>query len=252
MTSASATLVAFSVDDRGVATIQMRDMDERNALSEALVADLAAAVEKFSAMPDAKVGILIGTAEVFCSGAPKALLRKLAAKKVLPSDLRLPSVILDCPLPLIAAMEGHAVGGGLALGLCTDVVIMARESRYGCNFMDYGLTPGMGTTRLLEQILSPAVATELLFTGELRRGTQFAGNAGINHVLPKGDVLPKARLIAERIAEKPRPSLVLLKNAISARRRTIFKEAFEVERGMHEAVLEHPDVARLIENEYLD
>jgi polyketide biosynthesis enoyl-CoA hydratase PksI len=153
---------------------------------------------------------------------------------------------------MIAAMGGHATGGGLALGFCADVVIIARESRYGCSFMNMGLTPGMGTTRLLEHCLSPAIARELLFTGEFRRGSAFKEGCGFNYVLPKAQVLPKAMDVAARMAEKPRKALETLKLGLAQHRRQIFEEAFALETAMHRATLAQPEIRRMIEDEYAE
>ena len=64
--------------------------------------------------------------------------------------------VLDLPILVVAAMAGHAIGGGLALGLCADIILLSRESRYGASFMNMGFTPGMGITKLLEHVMSPA------------------------------------------------------------------------------------------------
>jgi len=244
--------VTWHVDADGVALVEMRDEKTQNALSEPFVQALAGAFESVVSNETAKVVVLAGTPEVFCSGAPKALLRRLVRGDVVPGDIRLPGLLLGVPLPTIAAMEGHAVGGGFAVGLCADVVIMARESRYGCNFMNMGLTPGMGTTRLLEYVLSPAIAHELLYTGELRRGADFLGYSGVNYVLPRRNVRSKALDLAARIAEKPRTALETLKRGLMTKRCQIFEETFALEREMHRATLAQPEIGRLIEEEFYE
>jgi len=230
----------------------MCDAHGKNALSEEFVAELTGGLQVLSEESNVKVVVLLGMPEVFCSGAPKSLLLQLADGGIAPSDILLPKVILSIPLPLVAAMEGHAVGGGFALGLCADFVIISRESRYGCNFIDLGITPGMGTTRLLEQVLSPAIARELLYTGELRKGSEFETHSGFNYVLPRALVAPKAFEIASRIAEKPRSALETLKRGMSIRRRRIFEETFELETGMHRKVLSDPETKRRIREEYVE
>jgi polyketide biosynthesis enoyl-CoA hydratase PksI len=244
--------VTFTISAEGVATVAMRDEDGRNALSDGFVAALTGALEEAAADPRSRAVVLCGTPEVFCSGASKALLRQLTDGGVAPSDIHLPRRLLALPLPLIAAMEGHAVGGGLAVGLCADIILAAEESRYGCNFMELGLTPGMGTTRLLEYALPPSVATELLFTGELRRGREFVAVGGFNHILPKAQVLPKAMDLALRIAEKPRLAIETLKKSLGERRRRLFEEAFAEEARMHGVVLKDPETRRRIEAQYVE
>jgi polyketide biosynthesis enoyl-CoA hydratase PksI len=154
------------------------------------------------------------------------------------------------PVPVIAAMEGHAVGGGLALGLCADIILIARESSYGCNFMNLGFTPGLGTTRLLEHVLSPAIAHEMLYTGQVFRGTHFEGRSGFNYILPRAQVRPQAMDLAARIAEKPRPAIEALKRVLSLGKRQAFEEARTAEAMMHTITFAGPDVRRLIEENY--
>ena len=219
--------------EEGVACLTLDDPASGNALSAAMVTAITDACEAFGRDPAVRVLLLFGNQDVFSSGAPAELLAELTrGGSVAPGDIRLAKALLDLPVPAIAAVEGHAVGGGLALALAADIVVLARESRYGLPFLDLGFTPGMGTTRLLEHALSPAVAHELLFTGEMRRGADFAGR-GINHILPRAEVRGKAVDLARRIADKPRRALELLKRTLSLPRRRIFEETYTLETLMH-------------------
>ena len=91
-------------------------------------------------------------------------LKQIAAGNLMVRDLSLPHQLLEFPVPTIAAMEGHAVGGGLVLALLCDVVVAASERRFGLNFTDLGLTPGMGSTRLLAELVGHHFAAEMLLT----------------------------------------------------------------------------------------
>ena len=246
-----SSLVEVERDD-GIAIVTMNDAGGQNALGEAMVRELARCFADLSADGTCHAVVLCGTPDVFSSGAPRELLVRLASGELSPADVALASALLDVPVPTIAAMEGHATGGGLALGLCADIVVVAKESRYGATFMNMGFTPGMGMTRLLEHVLSPAIAHELLYTGELRRGDAFEGKSGINHVVRRVDVRARAIDIARRIADKPRHALTLLKRALSAPRRAAFAHAHEEEQRMHEACFSIPETVSRIEGEYLE
>jgi polyketide biosynthesis enoyl-CoA hydratase PksI len=239
--------VSLTVDGDGVARLALDDPRRHNALSEPLVTELVAALARIHHEPDVKVVVLEGSADYFSSGADPSMLRSLAEGRVPPADLTLPHALFDLPVPVVAAMAGHAVGGGFALGLSADLVILARESRYAANFMALGFTPGMGMTRLLEHVLSPAVAAELLFTGEARRGADFDGRGAFNAVLPRGEVLPHALALAARIAEKPRPAIVALKRVLSMPRRQAFAATRTLESLMHALTFPAPEVARAID-----
>ncbi|HOU94398.1 MAG TPA: polyketide synthase [Polyangiaceae bacterium] len=250
--NATAPRVTATRDEAGVFTLSMRDATGRNAFCVPFVAELEAALAEIARDREAKAVVLVGLPDVFCSGAPRELLGKLARGEEVPSDIVLSKAVLDLPIPVIAAMEGHATGGGLALGLCADVVLMARESRYGASFMNLGFTPGMGITRLLEHVLSPALAHELMYTGEFRRGADFSLRSGVNYVLPRAEIRPKAFDVAARIAEKPRVALETLKRWLSLDRRRAFEDTRTVETMMHEITFRQDAVRERIEDEYVD
>jgi polyketide biosynthesis enoyl-CoA hydratase PksI len=247
--TAAGALVTSSIDACGVRTITLNDPSSGNALSEAMVADLSAALEEADQDVETTVVLLTGRGETFSSGAPRELLEKLMRGEGRPSDITLPRLLFGCSVPIIAAMDGHATGGGFALGLAADIVLLARESRYGFPFMNMGFTPGMGTTRLCEHVLSPAVAHELLYSGELRRGAAF-DRTGVNAVLPRADIQGAALDLAHRIAEKPRTSLAALKRTLSLPRRTAFEASLTLESLMHQVTLHGSSAARLIEEGY--
>ncbi len=246
MTTSRATI------ENGIAVVDLADGTGRNALGEELVEELVTTLETLGRDPAVRAVVLVGSSEVFCSGAPHELLRRLLRGEVAPTDIRLAKAVLDVPVPTIAAMEGHAVGGGLALGLCADIVLMARESRYGASFLNMGFSPGMGMTRLLEHVLSPAMAHEMLLTGELRRGRDFEGRSGVNYVLPRAEVRPRAMDLAARIADKPRVALEVVKRALSIRRRQAFEESHTLESMMHAITFSQPEARAAIEEHYVD
>jgi len=239
------SLVSLTING-GIATVRMQDDTGRNALNGPFVAQLEAAFADAARHAEVRVVVLCGLPDVFCSGADLSTLGGLLDGDLDPVDLLLPRLILECPVPVIAAMAGHAVGGGLALAAASDIVIAARESRYGASFMNMGFTPGMGTTRLLEHVFTPAVAHELLYTGELRRGAAFT--SGFNAVLPRVGVEPHGFDLAARIADKPRSALRLLKRTLSLPRRRLFEEARSLESLMHGVSFHQPGVRARIED----
>lgn len=233
----------------GIASVVLSDPDSSNALGEPMVDALQDAFAAIDRDASVRVAVLSGEGDTFSCGAPRELLLRLAAGDVRPTDILLPRLLLDCPVPVIAAMAGHATGGGFALGLAADIVLIGDDSRYGFTFMNLGFTPGMGTTRLCEHVLSPAVAHELLYTGELRRGRAFAGS-GINHVLPRETVVSAALDIAARIADKPRHAVTPLKRTLSLPRRRAFETSITHESFMHQITL--AGAARRIQDEYVE
>jgi polyketide biosynthesis enoyl-CoA hydratase PksI len=233
----------------GIAVVSLQDEANRNAFTEPFVDDLLAVLRAAAADRDVRVILLRGLPEIFCAGAHQDLLLDLATGEMDAGDILLSKAVLDLPVPVIAAMEGHAVGGGLALALCCDVLIMARESRYGCSFMNLGFTPGMGITRLLQDAVGEYLAREMMFGGEIIKGARFEARSGINHVLPRDQVWPRALQIARRFADKPRHALMTLKANLSIRHRQVFEETRTLEAAMHRLCFARPETReRILEN----
>ena len=144
------------------------------------------------------------------------------------------------------------MGGGLVMAACCDVVVAARESRYGAVFMTMGFTPGMGCTTLLELLVGPFVASEMMFTGRRFRGSQLGGRStNVNYIVPRAQVLATARDVALRIADKNPKSLKLLKHALSARKKELLVRARLQEDLMHQLSFSFPETRGTIEEGYV-
>lgn len=243
------TRVSVTYDEPGIARLHMQDQAGQNAFSRVFVDDLVAALLAVGNDPRAHVCVIEGLPEVFSAGGDRSLLLELAGGSVAPYDLLLTRTLLEVPVPTIAAMAGPAVGGGFIFGLACDIVVLASSHRYGCNFMELGFTPGMGTTRLLQRAVGEYLAAELMYGCQYMRGKQIGERGLINHVVAPERVEAKALSIARRIADKPRNALRLLKRSLSLPRKQAFEEARTVESMMHEICFAAPETrARIAEN----
>jgi len=243
-------LVTLTMVEEGIAVLSLQDEEKKNSFHEEFIDQLIARLGELARLEEARVCIFRGLPDVFCAGASEDLLLDLAEGELQASDISLPKVVLDLPIPTIAAMEGHGIGGGLALGLCCDLILMARESRYGCSFMNMGFTPGMGITRLLHLAVGPYVAAEMMFGAQFFKGSHFDKASGLNYVLPRDEVYQKALQLARRIAEKPRPALSALKSYLSLPRRQAFEETLTAETFMHLLCFAEPESSRRIRESY--
>lgn len=232
--------VTCRIEDN-IATIAMADTALQNALSKPFVDGLEAA---FAAAQEAHAVVLTGLPTMFCSGASFQTLAGVADGTVPLGELDVPRLLLTCPVPVVAAMRGDAIGGGFVLGLGADVIVMAEEARYGLNFMAFGLTPGLGATSLAADILGGPVAAELMYSAEFRKGRDFRGIGAINAICPAQKVEPVAFEKAARIADKPRAALVSLKRHLAKGRLAAFAAARKDEVLMHERVLRDADTQR--------
>ena len=237
--------------DAGIAWLKMDDVDGKNIFSHEFIEEFLSALEVIEKKYVPKVMILHGLTDVFCGGGEKQALLDLCDGKVVVVDLVICEKLLEAPFPVISAMEGHAMGGGLAVAFCSDIVVAARESRYGAVFMNMGFTPGMGTTTLLSEMVGPFIANEMMMTGKRFRGSELeAKGTNINYILPRVDVLPKAEDIARQIAEKDARSLALLKNALCTKKKKLLVEARLQEDLMHRITFGFPETKRTIQEQY--
>ncbi len=242
--------IALEVRDDGIAILRMQDRDKKNLFSDDFIHELVTAVERAEeARP--KVLVLAGLEDVFAAGAEKKNLMDLCDGTVHVKDLVISEKLVHASFPVIAAMEGHAVGGGLVMAACCDMVIGARESRYGVVFMGLGFTPGMGCTKLLQGLVGNQIANEMMFTAKRFRGSELAGmNVSFNYIVPRAEVMPKAMSIAMQIAEKNIDSIYLLKYALSAEKKKLLIEARVQEDFMHRLSFGFPETRRTIEEFY--
>lgn len=159
---------------------------------------------------------------------------------------------LDIPVPVIAALNGHAVGGGFGLALMSDIRIAHAKSKYGANFARLGIHPGMAITHVLPQLIGQQHAAMMLYTGELIRGHEgvdlglFAASKDNTE-----QVLTEALEMAERIAmSSPRVTRSIKASWVCERREAIRAAAWK-EAGLQSASLNTPDakegIAALLE-----
>jgi polyketide biosynthesis enoyl-CoA hydratase PksI len=241
----------LSVEPSGVSILKMDDTEARNVFSAGFISDFLQALDELEQGKRTKVLILCGLPEVFCGGAEKQALLDLCEGKGAVRDMVISERLLDLPFPVIAAMEGHAMGGGLAVGFCCDIVIAARESRYGAVFMSLGFTPGMGCTTMLQELVGPFLASEMMFTGKRFRGRELEGRGThINYILPRAEVMAKARDIAEQIAEKDIRSLSLLRHALCVKKKQLLVDGRHQEDLMHRISFSFPETRQAIQELY--
>ena len=246
-------IVDLSLSEDGIAVVRMNDEERNNIFSDELIEGLVEVLDELEGNSKPSVMILQGLPDVFSGGAEKQTLMGLAEGKISVKDLLISERLIGTPFPVIAAMEGHAVGGGLIMGVCCDIVIAALESRYGAVFMNMGFTPGMGTTTLLRELVGTYTASEMMFTGKRFKGRDLVRKGtNMNYILPKAEVMPKAMDIALQIAEKNVESVYLLKYALSARRKKLLVEARLQEDFMHRLSFGFPETKRIINSYYVE
>lgn len=235
----------------GIAGLTLDDAEHENRLSNRLCDELLAALARLAREPALKVLLVRGRPEVFCAGATVEALRRVLSGSLHVKDLLLSRPMLHFPVPIVGALEGHAVGGGLVLALCCDLVVAARERRYAMNFAGMGFTPAMGTTALLPAAVGGGVAAEMTLTAKYYRGREVEGSGLFNRVVPADRVFEVALELARRVAEKPRHVLELSKESLSLPRRRLLEAAMSHEHLMHRVCFGRPEAAAMIAENYV-
>lgn len=231
--------------------LEMTSPSTQNRLDEGLFRDVIAGFDVAARQSDLKVLVIAGGRDVFCGGASLDVLQKLARREASEkSFFALPDRFFSFPMPIVGAVGGHAVGGGLMLALYCDLLVGAEDSRYGLNFTDLGFTPGMGATGLLASAIGPHLANEMILTGKLYKGRELREMSLFNRVVPADQVETTCLDLARRIAEKPAHVLALLKETMSLPRRIALPEALQREEMMHRLCFSVPETANLIERNY--
>jgi polyketide biosynthesis enoyl-CoA hydratase PksI len=241
-------VVHLAYPDPRIAVVEMADRENSNQFTRALVEELAECVAQAQRNPDARVVVVHGYGSIFCTGGTRDELLGIFDGHIRFDDVPLYRLFLDCELPVISAMQGHALGGGLILGLFADLVILAEESLYSANFMKYGFTPGMGSTLVLPEKLGPALAAEMLFTARGYHGGELARRGVPFPVMKRNEVAPAALRMAGELAGKPLASLKLLKRRLIESLAARLPAAVQAELEMHKISFAQPEIRERIQN----
>lgn len=239
--------VGLELLERGIVHVRLEERESRNTFSEALVRGLVAAFERIAHLEDAKAVVVSGYDGYFCCGGTKHELLEIHAGRASFEALDFYRLLLDCELPTIAAVQGHALGGGLAFACYADLMVLAEEAVYGTNFMKYGFTPGMGATCVVPLKLGSALGTEMLMTARTYRGSELRARGVPVPVVARAQVLETAFALAHELADKPTISLRLLKRHLSARLRRELPDVVAEEVAMHAVSFRQPEVRERVE-----
>jgi 4-carboxy-3-alkylbut-2-enoyl-[acp] decarboxylase len=243
-------IISLSVSSDGMALLRMQDEAGKNTFSPPFVERLKEIFREIEKDPRIKVVIVTGYNAYFCTGGSKQELLAIISGDMTFDELGFFRLLLDCPVPTIAAMQGHAIGGGLAFGCFADLIVMSKESQYAANFMNYGFTPGMGATCVLPFKFGTLLGAEMLLTGRSYQGEELERRGVGALVVPRSEVLNQAHQLAHELILKPRTALVLLKRELSRKLIAELARSVEQELSMHAVTMADPTVRQRVEAQY--
>ena len=209
----------------GIAVLTLNDPERRNAMTVAMGEALEAALRGLAADDDLRVAVLTGAPPAFSGGGDLAMLEShgrrareegFDATAEMTAFYRRFLALTDLPVPVIAAVNGHAIGAGLCVALACDLAVVADEAKVGLNFAKLALHPGMGATWFLPRRVGLQRGAELLYTGRIVSGADAAGYGLALESLPADQVLPRALAIAADIAASSPVVVRQLKQTLAA------------------------------------
>jgi 2-(1,2-epoxy-1,2-dihydrophenyl)acetyl-CoA isomerase len=232
----AAAPVLLETRDRSIVTLALNRPSRLNALNDHLSIALNEALTRISADSSVHVVILTGAGRAFCAGGDLAVIGEGRAKgddrevgPILRSGMQAVLKLRTMPQPVIAAVNGPAAGAGMNLALAADIRLAVEEASFGQNFSRVGLFPDYGGTYFLPQLIGPAKAAELFYTGDMIDAKTALQLGIVNHIFTAERFESEVRSLAEKIATGPQLSIRAVKQTIFARDEQALREALEKE-----------------------
>jgi 2-(1,2-epoxy-1,2-dihydrophenyl)acetyl-CoA isomerase len=217
----------------GIATLTLNRPQARNALDLVMRRELVAALDEIEADPAARAVILTGAGGHFCAGGDvKSMEPGSAAAEGRARLLALNALIVrlvEFPRPVIAMVDGFAVGAGCNLALCCDLIVASDRAKFGEVFAKIGLVPDGGGSWLLPRMVGLARAKELIFTADIIDAAEAARIGLVNRVVPAAELATVTRALAAKVAQGPPKALAMAKHMVNRAASTDLASALDAE-----------------------
>jgi len=233
---APAAAVLLETREASIVTLVMNRPDRLNALNNDLSNALNEALTRLAADKTVHVVILTGAGRAFCAGGDLSAIGKgresgdvAQLAPLLRSGMQAVLKMRTMPQPVIAAVNGPAAGAGMNLALAADIRLAVDDAVFGQNFAKVGLFPDYGGTYFLPQLVGPAIAAELFYTGDLIDAKTAHRLGLVNHLFPADRFEGEVRALAKKIADGPQVSIRAIKQELFAREKGPLQEALDME-----------------------
>lgn len=237
------TLITEAVAEDGYAVIQMNRPESLNALSEEMMTELSAALDRFEADDDILCIILTGSKRAFSGGADV----KEIQNKTFPQSYYEDFITRNwertarARKPVIAAVGGYAIGGGCELAMMCDIILAADNARFGQPEIRLGVMPGAGATQRLTRAIGKSKAMELCLTGRMMEADEAERCGLVARIVPADELMEEARTLATTIAAMPRAAAMMTKEAINAAFETPLSQGIQFERRLFQSLFATDD-----------
>jgi 2-(1,2-epoxy-1,2-dihydrophenyl)acetyl-CoA isomerase len=225
--------IIYEVTD-AVATVTFNRPAALNATNDQFYREMQGLIREIAADEAIGAVILTGAGRGFCAGADvksmnpdMALLDRRKRHRWILSDILKPLVNLE--KPVIAAVNGPAVGAGFNIALAADIIIASEDATFSQIFVRLGLVPDLGGLHLLTRVVGLNKAKELCFTGKRVSAAEALALGVANHVVPADALLPEARKLATQIAAGPPLALSMIKTLLNKSSNSTLEQTLEYE-----------------------
>ena len=216
----------------GVGTIRV-DRPKMNALSLQVQAEIRAAAEEAGERDDVKAVVVWGGEKVFAAGADVKEMADLSHTDMIDISSKMQAgyvALARLPKPVVAAVNGYALGGGCELALCADIRIAADNATFGQPEILLGIIPGLGGTQRLARLVGPSRAKDLIFTGRFVKADEALSIGLVDKVVPAEEVYSEAVKWAGQFANAASYALRAAKETIDRGLEVDLDTGLEIER----------------------
>ena len=236
--------IMYDCED-GIAVITFNRPQALNALNAALLEEFAAALDRVENDSAIRVLVLTGAGEkAFVAGADITEINQLGplgAKRFARRGADGISRLTRLSVPVIAAVNGFALGGGTEMALACDFIYAARSARFGLPEINLGIIPGFGGTQRLPRLIGPARARELIYTGRMVDAEEALRLGIVNRVCEDGELMVAVNETARLIAAKGRVALRAAKQAVNTGLNVDLESGLALENDAFALCLASPD-----------
>ena len=201
----------------GVASLSFNRPDKLNALNREMAGELRQAVEEIAQDPSVRVLVLSGQGRSFMAGADITNfvgMDPLAARGFAQRAHAVLSRLESLEIPVIAAVHGYALGGGLEVALACDFIYAAAGTKFGLPEITLGFIPGVGGTQRLARLVGRSITKEIIMTGRFLEAEEARTFGLVARVFPEETLLEETEKIAQTLAKKGRMALKAAKQAV--------------------------------------
>ena len=232
-------------EEKGIATITFNRPEVLNALNEASLQEFSNALDAVASDEDIRVLVLTGAGEKsFVAGADITEFLRfnvLKAKIFAETGHGLINKLQELPIPVIAAVNGYALGGGCEIVIGCDFIYAAENAMFGLPEINLGIIPGFGGTQRLPRLIGKNMAKEMIFTGKMISAAEAHAVGWVNTVCPQDELMAEVMKTATIIASKGKASLRAAKQAINSGMDVDLKTGCRIEIDAFAICLSSPD-----------